>query len=395
MRRIRSFTPLGVVLLFLASAVSSILLANANDASGRASVPLLVATGIFTVVGAVVISRRASHLIGWLFVTTGLMWSLGTLGVEYSVYGVVTEPGSVPAAWIGAWFGEWNWIVFWYAALVITPMMFPTGRSLNGRWKWTLRVILVVPIVIVSLAMFDRNLEMEGTDRTIRSPIGTSFGSDPDDQGSFTSYLLPTMFLAAGIGLASLITRFRRSRGEERLQMKWLTFGSCVALISFLSGVIWDAVTGHTAPEASFAIGVASIPLGAGVGILKYRLYEIDVIINRALVYATLTAILAAFYLGTVFGLQQFLPLRSESDIAVAASTLAVAGLFRPVRARVQRFIDRRFYRSRYDAAETLAEFGARLRDQVDVDHVRDDALDLVATTVQPSHASIWLAEVT
>jgi len=385
--------PIAAVTLFLASAIASVVLAHANDAPGRASIGLLVATGIFTVVGAIVVARRPGNVIGWLFIAIGLFWALGSLGVEYSIYGAVTEPGAVPAPWLGAWFGEWNWVVFWYSTLVITPLLFPNGRSLSPPWRLTLQVIVAIAGIIVVLAMFDRSLELEGTGRTISNPIGTAFGSDPDDEGSFTSYLLPAMFASGATGLTALVLRFRRSRGEEKLQMKWLTFGSCVALTSFVGGIVWDAASGNSAPDITFALGVAAIPLGAGIGILRYRLYDIDVIVNRALVYAALTAILAGSYLLLVFGLQRVLPLSGDSDIAVAASTLAVAGLFRPVRTRVQRFIDHRFYRARYDAAQTLSGLHARLRDEVSVDAVRGEALGIVATTVKPVHASIWLRE--
>jgi hypothetical protein len=175
--------------------------------------------------------------------------------------------------------------------------------------------------------------------------------------------------------------------------MKWLTFGSCVAVASFIAAVVWDGITGYQAPSIVFAVGVAAVPIGAGVAILRYRLYDIDVFINRALVYGSLTAVLAACYLAIIFGLQSVLRLGGDSDVAVAASTLAVAGLFRPVRSGLQRFIDRRFYRSRYDAERTLTRFSARLRDQVDVDNVRSEALDVVAVTVQPARAWIWLKE--
>lgn len=392
MKPLVSFLPILCISLFLAACVGAVVLAGANGGEGRAEISLLVATGVFTLVGAAIAARRPGNPIGWLFITIGIFWSLGSLGVEYSVYGTVTEPGSVPAPWLGAWFGEWNWIVFWYSTLVVTPILFPNGRPMSRRWAWGLAFILSVAFLEIGLAMFDQHLELEGAGKAIDNPIGASFGSDPDDEGSIASYLLPLTFASAAAGIVAVILRFRRSRGEERQQMKWLTFGSCVAIASFLAAVIWDGVTGYQAPSIVFATGVAAVPTGAGIAILRYRLYDIDVFINRALVYGALTAVLAAAYLAIVFGLQSIFRL-GDSDVAVAASTLAVAGLFRPVRAGVQRFIDRRFYRSRYDSAETLARFGARLRDQVDVDDVKGDTLEVVATTVQPLHASIWLRE--
>jgi len=215
--------------------------------------------------------------------------------------------------------------------------------------------------------------------------------------------LLPLCMLASAL---SLVLRYRRSGGEERQQIKWIAFAASVVGLLYLVAMI----TAFTFPsEAWLAPGsplwldlvayaallsFTLVPTAVGVAILRYRLYDIDLIINRALVYASLTATLAAVYFGSVVGLQyafRFLT-GQESQLAVVASTLAIAALFVPLRRRVQGFVDRRFYRQKYDAAKTLKEFGARLRDATDLDGLTGDLTGVVRETVQPAHVSLWLA---
>jgi hypothetical protein len=208
--------------------------------------------------------------------------------------------------------------------------------------------------------------------------------------GDFGAGLLFACILAAGI---SLLFRLRRSRGEERLQIKWFAYASAMAAAIFMIASVAYSQGGESQPviDLLFAVGLAAIPTAAGVAILKYRLYDIDLIVNRTLVYGALTATLALAYLATVVVLQSLVPGAQSSDLAVAGSTLAVAALFRPARARIQAFIDRRFYRRKYDAAHTLESFSARLRDQIDLETLEGELLDVVTETMQPAHASLWL----
>jgi hypothetical protein len=209
--------------------------------------------------------------------------------------------------------------------------------------------------------------------------------------------LLPLCMVGSAL---SLIGRFRRSRDRERLQLKWLAAGAGLTatlyLVLMASGGaehfgLWTPPAWVNNFDDVIIYSFALIPVSVGVAVLKYRLYDIDVIINRTLVYGGLTALLATTYLGTVLLLQGVIPTAGDSDLTIAGSTLAVAALFRPLRARVQDFIDRRFYRRKVDAQHTLESFSSRLRDDVDLDNLSRDLLGVVRDTMQPEHASLWL----
>jgi peptidoglycan/LPS O-acetylase OafA/YrhL len=229
--------------------------------------------------------------------------------------------------------------------------------------------------------MLQGKLDIEG--HAIDNPIGILPFADGEEaiQPAFLAFF-PLMLLSA----SSLVARFRKAKAEERQQLKLLIWGASIFVVTTILGDRLDL------PEVLFPLTLWMIPAAIAVAILKYRLYDIDAIINRTLVYALLTALLGLIYFGIVVILQQVLsPVTQQSDLAIAGSTLAVAALFRPMRSRVQEFIDRRFYRRRYDATETLETFSARLRDRVDLPSLTDDLVTVVATTMEPAHASIWL----
>ncbi|MFN2525215.1 MAG: hypothetical protein ABR505_02975 [Actinomycetota bacterium] len=384
---------LGSLVSFTAAAIAAVALAIANGQIGRADISILLATGMFVVVGALILSRRPENSMGWIFCAIGVLWALGALAVEYSVFATAeSHPNPLPAAWLAAWFGEWNWIPFWILTLVATPCLFPTGTPLSRRWRKFLVGTVLAASLLTVLISLDPRLDIEGTKRTLRNPIGIPGATwlDPDNTESMSSILLfPVMFGSAAVAGVSVVLRFKRSTGVERVQLKWFAFAAVILVAGWF---VLGFTPGIGGMAVAYGIVIALIPVAAGIAILRYRLYDIDVIINRTLVYGALTAALVTSYLLLVVGLSRVLdPVTRDSDVAVAASTLAVAALFRPLRARIQGFIDRRFYRSKYDAGQALADFGTRLRHEVDISAVRGDVLAVVGTTVQPTHASVWL----
>lgn len=342
----------------------------------------------FPIAGAVVVSRLPTRPLGWILLLAPLLLVLG-LALGESVR---EGPDGGPAG-MSAWM-EWAASVCFSAGIgliLFVPLLLPDGTLPSRRWRvvgWALGVS--VGVWILSAAFRPGPMEME---MGFTNPLGIEALRGFFELGE--ALLGPVSLAAVGLGTVSLFMRFRRSSGQERAQLKWLAFGGAVAVSCFL--VIWsiEGLLGDLSDSVVTAIiivAILSLPTSIATAVLRHRLYEIDVIINRTLVYAGLTAILGLAYLGIVVVLQQVLaPVTSDSDLAVAGSTLAVAALFRPLRSRVQSFIDRSFYRRKYDAAETLAAFSTRLRQEVDLDSLRRELVDVVGSTIQPAHASLWL----
>jgi len=288
--------------------------------------------------------------------------------------------------------------------LAVLLLVFPTGRVLSPRW----RPIVWLAFALIPLGMISAGTSREGGDIEAISTfpllevvLGAEAGSAMRDiaQGIFGVSQLALTAIAA----VSLAIRYRRSRGAERQQLKWLAYAALLFAAVFVgTAVIFFSPLRALDPDAPippavfggipFILGLAAIPVAVGVAILRYRLYDIDVLINRTLVYGAVTALLGATYFGAVVIIQALLrPFTSGSELAVAASTLLVVALFQPLRGRIQDVVDRRFYRSRYDAARTIDAFGIRLRDEVDLEAVRGDLVAVVHDTIRPSHASLWL----
>jgi hypothetical protein len=317
---------------------------------------------------------------------TGLLWSYAVYSL-YSASGGL--PGEVAAAWGFAWSSDPLLIL-----IVLLVLLFPNGRFLSSRWRRVGQVgVLSTTLWALALALDPGPLyNFEAID----NPVGIEGAAGVlEALAAVTSTLDLLLFLAAGV---SLVLRFRRAQAVERLQIKWLTAAGVFAMAMALVFTVLDAVTETergtgevvTSGVALLAIGV--IPVGAGMAMLRHRLYDIDLVIRRTLTYAGLTATLLAGYLGAVLLLQLALaPLTEDNDLAIAGSTLAVAALFRPARRRTQALVDRRFFRRRYDAARTVESFGTRLRDEVDLDALGQELCGVVAQTMQPAHVSVWL----
>jgi hypothetical protein len=339
-------------------------------------------------VGAVVASRRPRHRVGWLLVALGLSLTAAGFAFSYTRYGLVARPGALPAADYLAGFA--NGAVFLYLSLAgFILLLTPTGNVPSPRWRWWARVAAAgLVVAFVTVTATPRPLYPEYPD--IGNPIGIAAL-----EGGPLELLFPVgalvILIALVVGAVSLLLRFRRAQGVERQQLRWVALGAALAAALFLvalaalvleesDGVIFQAALGAS---------IAVLPLATGAAILRYRLYDIDRIVSRTVAYGLLTLLLGLGYAAVVLGLGRLLP--EGSTLVVAGATLAVAALFSPLRRRVQDLVDRRFNRRRHDAAQTIAAFGGRLRDQVDLDTLSTELVTLVDQTMQPTQASLWL----
>jgi hypothetical protein len=342
----------------------------------------------FAVVGLLIVRKAHRNRIGWIFLATGSLLALTSVSYGYAdlaLYGGRDWPG---AAWT-AWLAGWLVIVPAFEAPCVVAQLFPTGRPLRGRWPRRLRLSLVAAVYLVLPAM----LAPGPLDSypTVDNPTAL-----PHWVGGalFDPVWALAIFGLLGISFASLVVRFRRARGVERQQLSWLALAAGVAIAGLVVGFAFDGISVpvRTAAYVTAVAGVMAIPVAAGVAILRYRLYEIDRIVSRTLTYAALTAILGAAYLGLVLaGQAVFSSFAGGSNLAIAVSTLVVAASFLPVRSRVQRVVDRRFNRRRFDAERTLEAFGSRLREQVELDALAADLRGVVGETMAPRHVSLWL----
>jgi hypothetical protein len=342
-------------------------------------------------VGALVASRRPENPIGWIFLGVAVAICVGGGFADgYAAYGLLREPGSLPAARLFAWLAhfviEGGGLLL--GSFVIVMLLFPDGRPPSRRWRplvWIVALAAVVSQLTTAFGTEDLPA-FPGVENPLRIGLVGSLLQQAGD------WLLLALLLASLAAAASLVIRFRRSSGEARLQLKWIVGAGAFLALAAATGPFWWLVVptaGEVVWPFLFAAGLAAIPVAVGIAILRYRLYDIDRIVNRALVYGALTVLLAAVYAGVAVGLGTLV---GESSLVVAASTLLVAALFRPARRWVQGLIDRRFYRKRYDAARTLETFTARLREEVDLDSLAEDLVGVVRDTMQPVRASLWLS---
>jgi hypothetical protein len=334
-------------------------------------------------VGALIVRHRPGNAVGWMFAAIALLAVLGALGEEYAIFASARHlPGPV----LAAWFASWAWYPTLALTLVFTPLLFPTGRLLSPRWRLVAWPAAAVMAAITGLAALQQTIEL-APGRMVANPFGLAGVENPEDSrlGAVLFPLLGPLVLAA---FASLVVRFRRSRGDERQQLKWITFAAALLPLTFAGDLLPD-----TAGNLLFAVVVSFLPVAAGVAILRYRLYEIDRLINRTLVYGLLSALLAGIYAALVLvgGELSGGVADDPPSWAVAGATLAVAALFQPARRRIQQVVDRRFDRRRYDAARTVDAFSGRLREELDLDALAAELLAVVERTVQPTAASLWL----
>lgn len=355
----------------------------------------------FPTVGALIVSRRPGHLVGWLFCVVGLCWSgLVLFAGSYASYALIARENTLPFGILAGWITLWNFLPAVGLTIVVLPLFFPNGHLAGPRWRWVLYICgLGLLIGFVGLGFLPDSLVQDSErmgytfDSGYANPVGIA---TLEPLLAFMGKLGPLLVVGCGLAsAASLILRFRRSHGTERLQLKWCVFAFAIAASGFLVEAFWRLTIADRFSVATLVstICFCAIPVAAGIAILRYRLYDIDRIVNRTLVYGVLSASLGLGYAGLVLLQQVFNPLEHGSDLWVAVSTLTVAALFRPMRSRIQLVVDRRFYRNKYDATRTIDDFSERLRHELDLDTLLTELLDVIGDTMQPRSASIWLRD--
>ena len=348
----------------------------------------------FAIVGAIVASHRPSNPIGWIFCTMGLLVGFGTFAGGYAEFWGTSDFGPRSLGETAAWFASWWWTILIFIPTTFLLLLFPDGRLPSPRWR---PVAWLAGLGIIGLVV---GYALEAGPLGDFPQIANPYGVDNPivDIGGVAAGVVAIGSMVASA--LSVIVRARSAGRVERQQIKWLAYGGAVVVVTiFLGGVIsiWSASTSI----GIISLALLGVPVCTGVAIVRYRLYDIDVIINRTLVYGLLTALLVVGYFGSILLLAGIgslvfqVPFRAltgqKSTLAVVASTLTIAALFNPLRRLIQGFVDRRFYRSKYDAARTLETFSAKLRDETNLEALRGDLVGLVRETMQPAHVSLWL----
>ncbi|MEJ2352454.1 MAG: hypothetical protein P8Y03_21935 [Anaerolineales bacterium] len=348
---------------------------------------------LFALVGALITSRQPGNMIGLVMMLPGLSFAFFLEAVAPYTSGYYPPP-STHSIWflIVLWFSNWDWLLL-VLPVVFIMLLFPTGRLLSPRWKWVVYLGLWIVAALVFLITFSEELapNVEPIPWSVPNPIGFIKPGWFDVISAPYLVLFPIWILLCAV---SLFLRFRRARGVEREQIKWLFYAGAIFVVFYMPAFI-----GNTYSQAEnflnllLPIGMSTLPIGIAIAILRYRLYDIDLIIRKTLQYALLTGLLVLVYFGSVVLLQSLVENLSggQSALAIVLSTLTIAALFNPMRTRVQDFIDRRFYRKKYNAEQALAQFAATARDEVDIDKLTSALLGVVEETMQSESLSLWL----
>jgi hypothetical protein len=373
-----AFAGLGLIFLFLNGTFEDLL----NESLGIDAALALA----FPTVGAIIASRRPGNAVGWIFCAIGLCGGASIFFAQYGIYALVTNPDSLPAGVIATWIATWVWLPSVTLTITFLLLLFPHGRLLSPRWRpvaWLAATVTMAGTALLAIVPWD--LLDPGV--PAQNPVGV-------ESLGYLGIAPPVPIFLIGIpttllSVASLVLRFRRSRGEERQQLKWFVYAG----VLIVGALFVPLLVPGAASSVLQLLVMPLLPVAVGVAIMRYRLYEIDLLINRTLVYGALTALLAAVYVASVVSLQGALRALTgqESQLAVVASTLLIAAIFNPLRRRIQALVDRRFYRRKYDARKTLEAFSAKLRNETDLDALSDDLVGVVRETMQPAHVSLWL----
>jgi N-terminal 7TM region of histidine kinase len=332
------------------------------------------------VTGFVLASRRPENRIGWLFLVAGLGLGLGGFSNPYAVHALVADPGSLPAGQAFAWLSNWIFVIP-VAMLAYLFLLFPTGYVRSRRWRlaaWFVGGAFALAAVLFLIV---------ATSEWAHPFASSSQAASPAWLTAFYWMFAVLTSAALVVSVAALVVRFVKSSGEERLQLKWCAAAALVVVVVFVA-TIW---VNSAAVNILQSVAFVGLWTAIAVAVLKYRLYDIDQVISRTLAYAIVTGLLIGVYAGLVLLATQVLEIKSP--VAVAGSTLVAAALFSPLRSRVQRAVDHRFNRARYDADQTVAAFAARLKDAVDLDSVRHDLAEVVDQVLEPAHVSVWISQ--
>ena len=370
--------------------------------SGGADLVVGIATAVvllaFPVAGVVIATRQPANPIGWILLAIGAGWGALAGATGYADYGIRLHPGSLPAADIAAVLTVSVWAPPVGLTGTFLLLLFPDGRHPGARWRWIAYVGAAATAACTAAGLLDPDVLKDSPYAPTQNPIGV------DALGGVIAvldYAVLVLALTMVASAASLVVRFRGAGMVEREQVKWLAAAAGVSAWIYLVDLCISVVAGGAGPEPvwrvllddAFVLSVGLIPVAIGIAVLRYRLYEIDVIIRRTLVYAALVSVLALLYFAIVYGIQAAVRSLSgqSGTLAVTVATLLVAAAFQPLRGRIQRAVDHRFYRGRYDAARTLESFSGRLREQVEIETVSGEVLEVVRQTLQPAHATLWI----
>jgi hypothetical protein len=348
----------------------------------------IVATVSGATIGAVLASRKPRHPVGWLLLAVALSLTATAAAAQYLTWGLLVRPGALPGA---------RWVSLYYSAIGYTAMtsigllllVTPTGSLPSPRWRWWARVMVATPVLLVVVATLakgplDPRYQALGGPFDLRGHGGLLLVAN--------QVALAVTTLAVVVAAGSLVGRFRRARGVERLQLQWVALAALVVVMAgviVLAGLAVGVASASTLLSVAVGLCLATLPVATAAAVLRYRLYDVDRIISRTLAYGSLTVLLGLGYAGIVLGLGRLLP--RSSSLAVAAATLAMAAVFQPARRHIQQAVDRRFNRARYDATRTIAAFSTRLRQQVDLTTLTAELVAVVDQTMQPTMVSLWL----
>jgi hypothetical protein len=343
----------------------------------------------YSTVGAIVASRLPDSPIGWLFCAIGFTFGAVHFCAEYANYTLLAPPGSLPGVEAAAWLTSWVWVAG-LGLVVYLDLLFPNGRLPSARWRWFAWFTAIALLPAAVLAAFSPGRILSST---LHNPLGIE--GLPNASKAVEAF----MYALVVVGASSMLMRLRHAGSVERQQIKWFAYATVVVISGvILKNVVYPAVSVPWVWWVCLiltAVGVASSPVAMGLAIFRYRLYEIDLLINRTLVYGALTAMLVGVYVGSIVVLQGLLRAltgqEQQPQLAVVVSTLVIAALFNPLRRRIQGFIDKRFYRRKYDVAKTLESFSAKLRDETDLEALNRELVGVVRETMQPAHVSLWL----